>query len=98
MCVRAQSYLTLCNFMDCSPPGSSIHGIVQARIAHQASLSMGLFRQEYWSMLPFSPPEDLPNPGITAPSPALAEGFFTSEPPGKPRNQTYYNGNEECLW
>ena len=61
-------------------------------VAHQAPLSMVLFRQEYWSVLPFSPPEDLPNP-----SPALAEGFFTSEPPGKPRNQTYYNGNEECL-
>ena len=28
----AQSYLTLCNPMDCSPPGSSVHGILQARI------------------------------------------------------------------
>ena len=82
MCVCAQSYLTLCDPMDCSPPGSSIHGIVQARILERVAIS---------------PPEDLPNPGIKAPSPALAEGFFTSEPPGKPRNQTYYNGNEECL-
>ena len=33
-------------------------------IAHQAPLSMGFFRQEYWSGLPFPPPEDLPDPGI----------------------------------
>ena len=32
--------------------------------AHQAPLSMGFSRQEYWSRLPCSPPEDLPNPGI----------------------------------
>ena len=33
-------------------------------IAHQAPLSMGFSRQEYWSGLPFLPPEDLLNPGI----------------------------------
>ena len=33
-------------------------------VVHQAPLSMGLFRQEYWSGLPFPPPGDLPNPGI----------------------------------
>ena len=33
-------------------------------IAHQASLSMGYFRQQYWSGLPFPLPRDLPNPGI----------------------------------
>ena len=33
-------------------------------IFHQASLSMGFSRQEYWSELPFPSPEDLPNPGI----------------------------------
>ena len=32
MCLVAQSCLTLCDPMDCSPPGSSIHGILQARI------------------------------------------------------------------
>ena len=31
-CLVAQSFLTLCDPMDCSPPGSSIHGILQARI------------------------------------------------------------------
>ena len=65
MCV-AQSCLTLCDPMDCSPPGSSVHGIS---------------KQEYWSELPFPPPGDLPNPGIertSLPSPALAGGFFTT--------------------
>ena len=33
-------------------------------IAHQAPLSMGLSRQEYWSGLPFNPPGDLPDPDI----------------------------------
>ena len=42
-------------------------------------------RQEYWSGFPFSPPGDLPNPEIEPTSPALAGGFFTTEPPGKPR-------------
>ena len=40
-------------------------------IADQASLSMGLPRQEYWSGLPFPSPEDLSNPGIESKSPAL---------------------------
>ena len=49
-------------------------------IAHQAPLSMGCSRQEYWSGLPCLPPGDLPNPGTELPSlvsPALADGFFT---------------------
>ena len=50
-------------------------------IAHQAPLSMGFSRQEYWSGLPCSPPGDLPNPGIKPASSALAGGFFTTEPP-----------------
>ena len=45
---------------------------------------MGLPSQENWSVLPFPPPRDLPNPGIEPVPPALAGGFFTSEPPGKP--------------
>ena len=52
-------------------------------IAHQAPLSMGFSRQEYWSRLPFPSPGDLPDPGIKPASPALACGFFTTEPPGK---------------
>ena len=64
-----QSCPTLCNPIDGSPPGSSVHGISRAK---------------YWSGLPFSSSEDLPNPGIKPASPALAGGFFTAEPPGKP--------------
>ena len=41
-------------------------------IAHQASLSMGFSRQQYWSGLPFPPPGDLPDPGIKPESPACA--------------------------
>ena len=40
-------------------------------VTHQASLSMGFSRQEYWSVLPFPSPEDLPHPGIEPWSPAL---------------------------
>ena len=64
-------YVTLCDPMDCSPPGSS--------------LSMEFSRQEYWSRLPFSSPGHLPNPEIepaSLMSPALAVRFFTTEPPG----------------
>ena len=46
----AQLCLTLCDPMDCSPPGTSVPGILQAN--------------KYWSELPFSPPGDLPDPGI----------------------------------
>ena len=53
-------------------------------IVHQAALSMRFSRQEYWSGLPFPPARDLPDPGIEPESPALAGGFFTTEPPGKP--------------
>ena len=53
-------------------------------IAYQAPLSMGFFRQEYWSGLPFPSPGDLPDPGIESASLVLAGGFFTIEPPGKP--------------
>ena len=51
--------------------------------AQQAPLSMGFSRQEYWTGLPFPSPRDLPDPGIefrSPVSPALAGGFFTTEP------------------
>ena len=56
-------------------------------VACQAPLSMGYSRQEYWSGFPCPPPGDLPHPGIepaTLASPALADGFFTADPPEKP--------------
>ena len=66
-----QSYLTLCDFMDCTPPSSSVR----------------FSRQEYWAGLPFPPPGDLPNPGVkpeSSESPALQADSLLTEPPGKP--------------
>ena len=54
----------------------------------QAPLSMGFIQQVYWSGLPFLSPGDLLDPGIEPPSPALTGGFFTTEPAGKPVDNT----------
>ena len=51
-------------------------------VAHQAPLSMGFSRQEYWSGLPFPSLEDLPNPGIKPRSPALQADSLPFEPQG----------------
>ena len=66
-----QSCPTVCDPMDCSPPGSSVHGILQARI--------------YWSGLTFPSPGDLPDPGIEPRSADsfLQADSLPSEPPGK---------------
>ena len=48
-------------------------------VAHQAPLSMGFSRQEYWRGLPFPSPGDLVNPGIKPGSPALQADSLTSE-------------------
>ena len=64
----AQSCPTLCDPVDCSPPGSSIHGILQARVLE-------------WDAI--CSPGDLPDPGIEPRSPALQADALTSEPPGK---------------
>ena len=62
-----QSCLTLCDPVDCSQPGPSVHGISQARRLEWVAISY---------------PGDLPNPGIKLylfkKSPALADGFFTT--------------------
>ena len=50
----------------------------QWTIAHQAPLSMGFSRQEYWRGLPCPPPGGLPLPNIKPASPALAGGLFTT--------------------
>ena len=65
----AQSCPTLCNPVDCSPSGSSVHGILWARILE-------------WVAISFS--RDLPDPGIKPRSPALQADALTSELPGKP--------------
>ena len=61
----AQSCPTLCDPVDSSPPGSSVHGILQARILEWVA---------------FPSPGDLPDPGIEARSPALQADALTSEP------------------
>ena len=53
-------------------------------VVHQVPLSMGLFRQEYWSGLPVPPPGDLPNPGIKPMSPAWQVDSLPLTPPEKP--------------
>ena len=54
-------------------------------VACQAHLSKGFPRQEWERGVPFPSPGDLPDPGIKLASSALAGGFLTTEPPGKPR-------------
>ena len=65
-------------------------------ITHQAPLSMGFSRQEYWSGLPFPVPGGLPDPGIKTASPALAGGFFITEPSRKPTRYTVVLNR--CYW
>ena len=69
LCLVAQSCPTLCT------PWTE---------AHQAPLSMGFSRQEYWSGLSCPPPGDMPNPGVKPRSPALQADSLPSEPLGKP--------------
>ena len=63
----AQSCPALCDPLDYSLPGSSVHGIFQTS----------------WSELSFSPPAYLPNPGIEPGSPTLQADSLLSESPGK---------------
>ena len=66
-------------------------------VAHQMPLSMGFSRQEYWSGLPFPSLWDLPDPGVeptSLASLALAGRFFTTVPPGKPRNEKHWKLEE----
>jgi len=82
-------------FFNCSDLSNSF--ATTWTIARQAPLCMGFSRQEHWSGLPFPPPGDFPDPGIEPSSPALADVFFTTEPPRKPsfrysdRNINTYN-------
>ena len=57
--------------------------------ARQAPLSMEFSRQEHWGGLPFPTPGDLPGPGIEPTTPALAGGFFTTVPPGRPQENPW---------
>ena len=74
VCEHSQSCPTPCNPTDRSPPGSSVQGLLQARILEEE--------------LPFPPPGDLLNPGTepkSLASPALACGVFPTAPSGKPK-------------
>ena len=51
-------------------------------VANQVPLAMDFSRQEYWSVLPFPSPGDLPDPGIEPGSPASQVNILQSEPPG----------------
>ena len=71
-CSVAQLCLTLCDYMDYSPPDSSVTEVVQARVLE---------------CIAFPPSGDLPDPGIEPSSlavPALAGGFFTLSHLGNP--------------
>ena len=69
LCVLViQSCLTLCDTMDGSPPGSSVHGTSRARIL---------------TWVAFSSPRNLPDPGIKLGSPALQADSLLPKPPGK---------------
>ena len=61
-------------------------------VVHQAPLSMGFSRQEYWSGLPCPPLEELPDPGIKPGSPALQAESLSCEPPGTPRIADLWKG------
>ena len=66
-------------------------------VARQPPLSMEFPRLEYCSGLPFPSPGDFCNPGIELMSPALAGGFFSSEPPGKPTFHLQFLYNIVCI-
>ena len=82
LCAKVlQLWLTLCDPMDCNPPGSSIHGILQARILGWVSMSSS---------------GDLPHPGIEPvplTSPALAGGFFTTSTTQEAQTSVYSSLN-----
>ena len=79
LCACMLSYFspTLCDAMDCIP---------------QASLSIRISRQEYWSWLPCPSPGDISDSGIEPRSPAFQPDSLPSKPPGKPNHSStpYY--------
>ena len=74
----AQSYLTLCHPVNCNLPGSSVHGILQARILD-------------WVAISFS--RGSPEPGLKPESPTRQTDSLPSEPPGKPLGMHNGNDN-----
>ena len=70
--LAAQLCPTLCDSMDCSSPGSSVHGLLQSRILE-------------WNGQPFSSSRNLPYPEIEFKSPVSQADSLPSKPPGKPK-------------
>ena len=62
-------------------------------VARQAPLPIEFSRQEYWNGLPFTSPEDHPDPGIEPRSPVLQADSLPSEPLGKPQHQIELHSN-----
>ena len=90
-CLVAKLYSTLCNPMDCSPPGSSVHGISQARILE-------------WFAISFSRGSSRPRDGLNPRLPvsaALRVGSLPTEPPEEPLwspTRGSSPGNHDCVW
>ena len=73
VCVQSlQLCPTLCNLVDCNPPGSSVHRILQARIMEWVAIPSagGSYQPRAWTCVSYGS--------------CTADGFFTAEPPGKP--------------
>ena len=86
-------FLTLCAECVCMLSRVPL-SVTPRTVAHQAPLSMESSRQECWIGLPIPSPGDHPDPGIkptSLASPALADGFFTTEPPGNQLYMSSYN-------
>ena len=82
LCSVTQLCPILCYPMDCSPPGSSVHGDSSGK-----NVGMGCHAL---------PPRDLPNPGIKYRSPALQEDSLPSEPLGKPLQSRSHLRNQRA--
>ena len=78
LCMCAQLCPTLCNPLNCSPPGSSVHGIFQARILEWVAIASSRGSSLPWNQTQVSC------------SSCIASGFFTTEPPGKHQDHEYY--------
>ena len=78
----AQSCTTLCDPMDRSPPGSYVQGILKASVLEWVAISLSRGTSQ---------------PGIEPESPALADRFFTTEPPGNPSTCVFFIHQRETL-
>ena len=104
VCVRALSQVQLfvTPWINCSPPGSSVHGVSQARMVERKSVKIaqlcltlcdlmdytvhGILQARILEWVAFSFSGDLPNPGIKSRSPTLQVDSLPAEPLGKPKN------------